>query len=140
VAATHTAERHRLTLGEAAAWLRRSVGPVAWSVLEAVAEHREPDGERTVSYRSVRELAAELRLANDTVARALRKLGDAGLVRHESDREVSGRFGSCRYVLTLPPNVFDVATDSEHPTPPKSAAKSRPRSSSPEQLALLADG
>ena len=26
------------------------VGPVAWSVLEAVAEHCEPDGDRTVSY------------------------------------------------------------------------------------------
>jgi DNA-binding IclR family transcriptional regulator len=140
VATTRTAERRRLTLGEAAAWLRRSVGPVAWSVLEAVAEHCEPDGERTVSYRSVRELAAELRLANDTVARALRKLGDAGLVRHESDRAVSGRFGSGRYVLSLPPNVFELATDPEHPSRPKSAAKAHPRSSSPEQLALLADG
>jgi hypothetical protein len=140
VTATRTVERHRLTLGEAAAWLRRSTGPVAWSVLEALAEHGERDGERTVSYRSVRELAAELRLANDTVARALRKLGDAGLVRHESDREASGRFGSGRYVLNLPPNVFDPATESEHPSPSKSAAKSRLRSSRPEQLALLADG
>jgi DNA-binding transcriptional MocR family regulator len=129
-----------MMLGPAAPWVRRTVGPVAWTVLEALAEAAERDGDRTVSHRSVRGLAAELRLANDTVARALRQLGDAGLLRHESDREASGRFGSGRYVLTLPPNVFDFATDLEHPALPKPAAKSRVRHSSGEQLALLAEG
>jgi hypothetical protein len=112
---------------------------VAWAVLEVVAERAEPDGTRTVSCCSVRGLAGELRLANDTVARALRRLGDSGLLRHESDRESSGRFGSGRYVLTLPPNVFDLGADLERPSQPHSAEKSRVRRSSGEQLALLAE-
>jgi hypothetical protein len=129
-----------MMLGSAAPWVRRIVGPVAWAVLEVLAEHSERNRERTVSARSVRGLAAELGLANDTVARALRRLGDAGLLHHESEREASGRFASGRYVLTLPPDVIDVATDLEDPSLSKSAAKPRVRPSSGEQLALLAEG
>jgi hypothetical protein len=105
-----------------------------------VAEGAQPDGEGTVSCCSVRGLAAELGLANDTVARALRRLTESGLLHHEADREPSGRFGSGRYVLTVPPNIFDLATALEHPPLPKPATKPRPRPSGVEQLVLLAEG
>jgi hypothetical protein len=137
--ATPSAERNRLTLGVAAPRLRGVVGPIAWSVLEAIAERAEPDAGRTVSHRSVRELAAELRLANDTVARAIRRLADAGLLHHATNRQANGRFGSGCYLLCLPPNVFD------DPTPPDPSPLTDPalprRASSPtgEQLALLSE-
>jgi hypothetical protein len=140
VAAPPRADRQRLSLGEAAAWLRRTIGPVGWAVLEVLAERVELYGDRTVSCCSVRGLAAELRLASDTVARALHRLADAGLLHHEADRDASGRFGSGRYVLTLPPNVFELVPDLEHPSLSKPAAKSPVRCSNAEQLALLSEG
>jgi DNA-binding IclR family transcriptional regulator len=129
-----------MMLGSAAPWVRRTVGPVAWAVLEVLAERSERDRGRTMSQCSVRGLAGELGLANDTVARAMRRLGDVGLLYHESDREASGRFASGRYVLTLPPDVFDLATDLEQPSLSKPAARPRVRRSSGEQLALLSEG
>jgi DNA-binding MarR family transcriptional regulator len=111
VATSRQVESRRLTLGAAAASLRRAVGPVAWSVLEAVAERCEDAGDRTVSYRSVRDVAADLGVAKDTVAKALRRLRGAGLLEPESARQTSGWFGRGRYVITLPPNVFDLAAD-----------------------------
>jgi hypothetical protein len=127
-------------LGPAAGWVRRTVGPVAWAVLEMLADRVEPDGDRTVSCASVRGLAVDLKLANDTVARALRRLDAAGLLHHEADREASGRFAAGRYVLTLPPNVFDLTPDLEQPSRSKPVAKARVRRSTGEQLALLAEG
>jgi hypothetical protein len=132
-------DRPRLTLGVAAPWLRGTVGPVASAVLEVVAERLDRREDRTVSCCSVRGLATELHLASDTVARALRRLADAGLLHHEADRDASGRFGSGRYVLTLPPNVFDLTTDLEHPSLSTPPAKTPVRSSKGEQLALLAE-
>ena len=87
------AKLHGLHHAAAAAWTRRAVGPVAWVVLEAVCERADRDGDRTVSRCSVRGLAAELGLANDTVARALRRLADSGLLCHESGRAERGRSG-----------------------------------------------
>jgi hypothetical protein len=138
VAATiSSSERRCITLGDASPWLRRTVGPVAWSVLEAIMEHARDDSGRTVSGRSVRDLAAELRLANDTVARALRRLADTGLVVHESDRESSGRFGAGRYILTLPPDVFIDAAVSGRPPVLGSGPRRRGPRPVDEQLALL---
>jgi hypothetical protein len=110
---------------------------VAWTVLEAVCERAERDGARTVSWCSVRGLAGELGIANDTAARALRRLGDAGLLHHESDREASGRFGAGRYVLTLPPNVLDDANPTRRLEPAAPSTKRRVVQSAGEQLALL---
>jgi DNA-binding transcriptional MocR family regulator len=131
------AEPNGLTLGSAAAWMRRTVGPVAWSVLEVIAEHAHDDRGRAVSCRSVRDLAVELRLANDTVARALRRLADTGLIVHEADRESSGRFGTGRYVLTLPPNVFDPTSARVPPASTGPVVRRRACRSVDEQLALL---
>ncbi len=132
-------ETQRLTLGSSAPWVRRTVGPIAWAVLEALSEQGDHAGGRTVSHRSVRGLARDLRLANDTIARALNRLGDAGLLHHEADREPTGRFGSGRYVLTLPSDVFqvDAGPQSEH----HASTSTTRRGQHPigEQLALLAD-
>lgn len=114
-----------LRLGASAAWVRRNVGPVAWAVLEALAEHAVVDGTTTVSYRSVRDLAADLRLANDTVARALRRLADHGLAQHCSDRSTTGRFAIGHYVLTLPPDVL-TPISTNPPTPPTNRPTSPP--------------
>ena len=105
-----------LTLGASAPWVRRNVGPVAWAVLEALAERAVVDGTTTMSYRSVRDLAADLNLANDTVARALRRLADHGLAQHRSDRSTTGRFATGHYLLTLPPDVL-TQTRTATPTP-----------------------
>ena len=97
--------------------MRRNVGPVAWAVLEALAEHAVVDGTTTMSYRSVRDIAADLHLANDTVARALRRLADHGLAQHRADRSTTGRFATGHYLLTLPPDVLTPTTTTA-PTPP----------------------
>jgi hypothetical protein len=137
VGATQPAEHRRLTLGVAAPWLRRTVGPIAWSVIEALAERAELEVDRTVSHRSVRDLAAELRLANDTVARAMRRLAGAGLLHHEAGRQASGRFSVGRYVLSIPPHVFE---DMDAPLQSGSVEpvlRCRASKSTGEQLALL---
>ena len=137
MAASPSAERHCITLGDAAPWLRRTIGPVPWSVLEAIAEQAHDDRGRTVSCRSVRDLAVDLRLANDTVARALRRLADTGLVAHEADRESSGRFGAGRYVLTLPPSVFVDAVVRDRRSARVPVAGRRVARPVDEQLALI---
>ena len=133
-----------LTVGASAPWVRRNVGPVAWAVLEALAEHAVIDGTTTMSYRSVRDIAADLHIANDTVARALRRLADHGLVEHHSDRSITGRFATGHYLLTLPPDVLTPT-----PTNPRSTPPNRPTSppaptttprlqpTEPQQLDLL---
>lgn len=119
------ADQPSLTLGASAPWVRRNVGPVAWAVLEALAEHAVVDGTTTMSYRSVRDLASDLHLANDTVARALRRLADHGLAEHCSDRSTTGRFATGHYLLTLPPDVLTPTTTTT-PTPPAKRPTSPP--------------
>lgn len=111
------ADPTNLTLGASAPWVRRNVGPVAWAVLEALASCAVVDGADTVTYRSVRDIAADLHLANDTVARALQRLADHGLAAHRSARSTTGRFAAGHYVLTLPPDVL-TPTPTKPPTPP----------------------
>jgi len=144
VATKPPAEPTTLALGASAPWVRRNVGPVAWAVLEALAEQAVIDGTTTMSYRSVRDLAADLRLANDTVARALRRLADHGLAQHRADRSTTGRFATGHYVLTLPPDVLTPApTDPTSPptnrptSPPSPTTTPRHRSTEHEQLDLL---
>jgi hypothetical protein len=125
VATKPPAEPATLTLGATAPWVRRNVGPAAWAVLEALAEHAVIDGTATMSYRSVRDLAADLQLANDTVARALRRLADHGLAQHRSDRSTTGRFATGHYLLTLPPDAL-TPTTTNTPTPPTNRPTSPP--------------
>ena len=95
-----------LTLGPRAADVRRAVGPTAWAVLECLAANADQIAGETVSYESVRRVAAALDLAKDTVARALRRLADAGLVVYVPGRSDDGRFAPSHYRLTFPPDLF----------------------------------
>ena len=61
----------RIVVSAEAARTRRALGPLVWTVLEelALGADRDGPGELTVGT-SVRRLAAELRVAKDTAARA----------------------------------------------------------------------
>lgn len=144
MATKRPADPTNLTLGASAPWVRRNVGPVAWAVLEALAEHAVIDGATTMSYRSVRDIAADLHLANDTVARALRRLADHGFARHRCDRSITGRFATGHYLLTLPPDVLTpIAANPSTPStkrprpPPTPTTTPRHQSTEHEQLDLL---
>lgn len=110
------ADAASLTLGPSAPWVRRNVGPIAWSVLEALTERAERSGSSTVSYRSVRDIAVDLHLAKDTVARALRRLADGRLVTYVAGRAHDGRFAPSHYRLILPSDLFLGVTTTVTPT------------------------
>lgn len=95
-----------LTLGPGAPEIRRTVGPIAWAVLECVATNAVERADEAVSYESVRGIADSLGLAKDTVARALRRLAGERLVAHVASRGHDGRFGPSHYRLDLPPDLF----------------------------------
>jgi DNA-binding transcriptional MocR family regulator len=119
--------------------MRRVFGSIAWCVLEHLAETAEHRAGNTVSYESVRSTAGALGFANDTVARALRRLADAGLITYVPGRAVDGRFASSHYRLTLPADVF---IGLPVPTPAASAnrsrrSSSRPRPADADQLSLI---
>lgn len=117
MATEQRADSVKLTLGASAPWVRRNVGPVAWAVREALAEHEDTEDRATVSYRSVRDLATDLGLSNDTIARALRRLAAHGLAQHHAERSSAGRFAKGHYLLSLPPDVL-FRTAIAAPTPP----------------------
>jgi DNA-binding IclR family transcriptional regulator len=106
------------------------VGPVAWVVLERMAQQAIADGDDLLVCASVRSLASELGLAKDTVARALRRLRRAGLLEF-----VGERFERGSYRLTVPADVLRV----EGSTPANRSSQSRHRLdvASLSQLSLL---
>ena len=69
-----------VTVGPAAADVRRAVGPTAWCALEVLAATPADDGERWVVRSSVRDVAARLGVAPNTAQRALGVLREAGLI------------------------------------------------------------
>ena len=81
--------------------LCRQVGPTPWAVLEDMATDAELDRSgRLVVATNVRQLALNLGLSKDTVARAVGRLVDAGLVaRGSTARSAGGTFGRGVYVL-----------------------------------------
>lgn len=82
----------RVCVGVQAAAVRR-VGPTSWAVLEVLASAGdEADDVELVAMTSVRRIADELGLSKDTVAAALSRLIDAGIVRRESVRFAPGRY------------------------------------------------
>ena len=97
-----TADRHLALDLARVALVRRTVGPTPWVVLEALAG-RSAASEAVVEIESsTRDLAELLGLSKDTVARALRVLARAELVRRvdrRSDR--TGRFTATTYVVDL---------------------------------------
>jgi hypothetical protein len=97
---------HALVVLPGAAHLRRVVGPTAWVVLEALLQNAEPTGvDEDTARRSIRDLAADLGLAKDKVARALRVLRDVGLISHDQHRADAGTFDPGRYAISMPIGV-----------------------------------
>jgi hypothetical protein len=87
-----------IVVGRGAITVARSVGPTAWTVLTALGLDSDWTGDSVLTLASVRSLGALLRLNKDTVARALGRLRDAGLVVHEA-----GCFEPSVYRLSIPP-------------------------------------
>jgi len=94
-----------------AAAVRRSVGALAWSILEEVGLAAAVDGDGALAAAvDARSLALYLGIGKDTAARGLSRLVDAGILRRAVNREPSGRFGRSRYVLAMPAGLSVVAT------------------------------
>jgi hypothetical protein len=99
---TDTPNDNAVTVLPGAAHLRRAVGPTAWVVLEALVQSAEPtDTDDYITRRSIRDLAIELGLAKDTVARAVRVLREVGVLIHAQGRGNAGAFepGRLRHQL-----------------------------------------
>jgi hypothetical protein len=90
-----------VVLGAAAIDIMRCVGPVSWTVLSALMVDAEIVDGRLTARASARLLAVELGLDKDTVARALVRLRDAGLIVRET-----ARFERSVYRLTVPVDVL----------------------------------
>jgi DNA-binding transcriptional ArsR family regulator len=95
-----------VSIGAAAADVRRAVGPTAWCALEVLAATAADDGELWIVRSSVRDIAAHLGVAPNTAQRALGVLRGSGLVAATQDREHGGRFGATAYRLTVDPSVL----------------------------------
>ncbi|MGE0705340.1 MAG: hypothetical protein AB7P22_15540 [Vicinamibacterales bacterium] len=128
-----------LALGPAAVEIRRALGAIAWVVLEHLRAVAETCDDGSVSHESVRGIATELDLANDTVARALRRLAAAGLTEYGPSRSLDGRFSRSHSRLTFPADLFlsPVRSPRVVEAPPTTAPTNRRRPSRVEQLSLI---
>lgn len=91
-----------IALTEACRPVRAAVGPVAWVVLEELVAIGQVTGSAIRATTTVRQLGSDLRLSKDTVAAALRRLIDGGIVQRVDERnDISGRFGGSTYLLDL---------------------------------------
>jgi hypothetical protein len=89
-------------LTEACRPVRAAVGPVAWVVIEELVAIGQITGSTIQSTTTVRQLGSDLRLSKDTVAAALRRLIDSGIVQRVDERDdTSGQFGGSTYLLDL---------------------------------------
>jgi hypothetical protein len=119
------------------------VGPTAWLVLEHLALSSQVDGDDLVSRHTARSVAAAVSVGKDTAAGALRRLGDAGLVRRRAQDRTGGRFGAAGYVVELPAGLDRTSPSNDTPpaVPPRRPAPDRRTRPSPtvDQLTLLVD-
>lgn len=97
-----------ISLGPAAAAMRRHLAPLSWCALEAVVGRVRTTDDGSYSDVSVRSLASELAVATNTAQRALKKLRGAGLIEHNQRRDHSGRFDTISDRLTIPADVLRV--------------------------------
>jgi DNA-binding MarR family transcriptional regulator len=82
--------------------LCRAVGATAWAVLCDIALDAEADAHgNLVAATNVRRIADHLGISKDTAARALARLGHAGLVGRQSAPRQNGRFMASVYVVRL---------------------------------------
>lgn len=101
-----------ITLGPAAAAMRRKLSPLSWCALEAIVARARTTDDGSFSDVSVRSLASELAVATNTAQRALNKLRGAGLIEHHQRRDDSGRFDTISYRVTIPAGVLRVESGS----------------------------
>jgi len=107
-------------------------------VLEEMMERSTGPGVELVSVVSIRSLASSLGLAKDTVARAVRRLRDLGVLEAVQARSESGVFEAGSYRLDVPVVCISIACPSQ---PSVTAPVARPSSvrSSSGQLSLLSE-
>lgn len=125
-----------LSIDDASAAARRQLGVVAWSVLEAVALSGSTEDGAWVATTNARDLAAQLGVGKDRVAKALGVLRAAGLVVSHTSRDAStSRFAPSRYEVRLPlaPSHEPVGTDVAHRPPPPPAPRTRRRATTPPE-------
>jgi DNA-binding transcriptional MocR family regulator len=130
-----TADRRSIVLAGGVHRLRRRLGPTAWFVLEELLSASRGEAARCRSTATVRSLAADLGFSKDTVARALARLSEVGIVVAEQQRAPAGTFATGSYRITIPDGISLAPTDA--PTP----STARPRAARPtgSQLALSLD-
>ena len=130
--------RRAIVLGSRAHELRAYVGSTAWSVLEEMMQRSTDDSDHLVAQVSIRSLASSLGLAKDTVARAVRRLRDLGVIIAVQARSESGVFEAGSYRLFVPVACISV----DCPSPPSVASSAAHPSSvrrSSVQLSLLSE-
>ena len=81
-------------------------------VLEEMMERSKGNGENVVAQVSIRSLASSLGFAKDTVARAVRRLSDLGVIEAVQARASSGVFEPGSYRLAVPARFASVACPS----------------------------
>ncbi len=128
--------RRTIKLGPAAHELRRHVGPTAWVVLEEMLQ-RSTGNDHVVAQVSIRSLAPSLGLAKDTVARAVGRLRDLGVIEAVQARARSGVFEAGSYRLVVPVVCLSPAGPSQ-PSALSSVPPSAARSSSAARRSLSA--
>ena len=128
--------RRTIVLGPRAHELRAYVGSTAWSVLEEMMQRSTGDNDHIVAQVSIRSLASSLELAKDTVARAVRRLRDLGVIVAVQARSESGVFEAGSYRLAVPVTCVSVACLSQ-PSASPAVARSSSARRSPRQLSLL---
>ncbi len=96
------------------------------------------DGDHIVAQVSIRSLASSLGLAKDTVARAVRRLGDLGVIDAVQSRAESGVFEAGSYRLAVPAACLSVVLLVQ-PSVAPSAPRPSSVGSSSGQLSLLSE-
>ena len=133
--------RRSIVVGPKAHELRRYVGSASWAVLEEMMQVATGPSDRLVAQVSVRSLAASLGAAKDTVARAVRRVRDLGVIEADQQRADTGVFQPGVYRLAVPTACLTAApatTPAEHTRPPASRERTTRRTTG--QLALTLDG
>lgn len=129
-----------LAIDDSSAAVRRQLGVLAWSVLEAVALAGTAEEGAWVATTNVRDLAAQLGVGKDRVASALGVLRAAGLVVSHTSRDAStSRFAPSRYEVRLPltRSHEPVGTEVEPRPPRPHASRTRRRDTPPDALDLF---
>lgn len=106
----------------------RKVGPSAWSVLEGLAVRTTTTSRGHQARTNVRDLAADLGLSKDTVARAVNKLIDAKLIRRSDfAQDEAGRFTTRTYRVDLDKAGLQVLHDRSQRKAQERDKEDRPR-------------